>query len=543
MLIEADVIESNIVLHASGHNSQTIKVFADGITKIINDVKLLHGINNTLTEDEVGLKAYEQMKGAIELVGDEFSSIVYNNFNLEGFKRRIVLERAQFEEEISAKTSLTEEVLYQPQQEIFDLRASLEIEKLTSTKSEGIMTRSRSASGGGLEQDDEDVRETKQLEDAIRRIKRNSDIAYLEAYDQYTASVTIKANASKELRLLHSNLTKSGVLELSVTSLLEVMRKLVVKLKDVIDTKHPMIKAKLKTTAVLSSTGDEISNPWDRSHLPGLMQLLRDNYYKKSIVSFTNSLMDAMGWRLSEDDTIQNPVRGVNEVESLVHNWKSRDLWQQMTEDMFFTAILLNGLHPNVPFRREVITETVKYGRDIETRLLHDGDNSSLPPSGLRSPTMPIFRFVSDFIRTEQNNRKLTDKSSAKKDGFIRHTAKSASSHSNKSNVENAASVSDSELAASTTTSSITRKYNAEILPSQQITVVDPHGKIQRVYVAVLKQSTICSKCYPDPANSNSAAACQRKCYANRCGKCWYYGHKNATCMQTHTNRGVEITG
>jgi hypothetical protein len=51
-----------------------------------------------------------------------------------------------------------------------------------------------------------------------------------------------------------------------------------------------------------------------------------------------------MGFILSEADTKSNPMKVVAAVQQMMYNWESRDLWNQMSPDYFFSAVLLRSL-------------------------------------------------------------------------------------------------------------------------------------------------------------------------------------------------------
>ena len=48
-----------------------------------------------------------------------------------------------------------------------------------------------------------------------------------------------------------------------------------------------------------------------------------------------------------------------------MYNWKSRDLWTQMSPDPFFSAVLLRSLYPSAPLRHDdlLLQETQRFLR------------------------------------------------------------------------------------------------------------------------------------------------------------------------------------
>ena len=235
-----------------------------------------------------------------------------------------------------------------------------------------------------------------------------------------------------------------------------------------------------------------------------------------------------MNWKMSEEDTQKNPSKGVSEVQQIYANWERKELWKQLTKDQFFTCILMKGLHPNVSFRREVLTETTKF-----IQLQDAEDESTRDPN-----SMPIFKFVCDYINREQQNRKMMtgDDSSKSNSNAKKKTEYQPQWQKKSSVVESAASAKDSSTLS---TSGDGKLFSGEVNRSANIRVKDDTKNKDFTYLAVDKLSKICPRCFPEDGNPTSP--CERKCYQNKCVKCGYYGHKMSTCLQSHKITGEKI--
>ena len=104
-----------------------------------------------------------------------------------------------------------------------------------------------------------------------------------------------------------------------------------------------------------------------------------------------------MGFYLSEADTKSNPMKAVPTVQKMMYNWKSHDLWTQMSPDPFFSTVLLRSLHPSALLRHDdlLLQETQRFLRQ-----------QSLSPATSSSDKNPLFTFAATYLQTIQDSRK-----------------------------------------------------------------------------------------------------------------------------------------
>ncbi len=129
-------------------------------------------------------------------------------------------------------------------------------------------------------------------------------------HDAYTAKLATKNTAivhfrakQTELWHLHANESILAAFQNAGTQIFSIIQKAV--------TTHYCISLKsiLQGTARVPTTGDEKPNPWDKQSLCDIICIMHDRFHKRSFVTFTNNLLDAMGFHLSEADTKSNPMK------------------------------------------------------------------------------------------------------------------------------------------------------------------------------------------------------------------------------------------
>jgi hypothetical protein len=221
---------------------------------------------------------------------------------------------------------------------------------------------------------------------------------------------------------------------------------------------------------------------------------------------------------MSAEQTENTPWVSFEEMEATMSSWKKKELFKFMTEDQFFSAAFLKGMHPNSKFRKDLINETTKH-----IRSLSDLDESS------SDERMPIFKFIKEYVRVEQENRKFA--SVTKINDKLKRSFESQWNNKKENNTENAA------VAFSAVNNG--KMFSGEILSTDKISFEDNKGK-KHCYAAVKKQSSLCAKCYPESGIATNP--CSRKCFGQKCNLYGFYGHISYYCMQsTHAITGSSV--
>ena len=545
-LLSKEEIEEQLHLYAGAYNNSNIKVHVDSIPKAIEDVKLLTDSLDKDTEEDVGRKLFQNAQDMISSVGGNnlFTIIVDNNFNLEDSKRDCISRRANIEIDLQENLKDMEEILISPDKEIYRLKAKIKINheakriraENETSKSSNYNLRSKDESEVLTEQNRLEEETRKRIEVMAEEVNDEADMEFVNEHSDYVEKTKIKNAAVKKIRDAKIEQEREIIFEIILKSYQDAMRKMISKIKEAVK-RFPRVQNVLKGTAIMITTKEEIPNPLEGNSFPGIMQILYDRYHKKTFVGFTNSLIEAMSWTLSENDTNKSPQKGVSEVEQMFALWERRNLWEQMTKDIFWTAILLKGLHPKAVFRRDVITEVNKFIKNNEDLYKNqDSENSG--------SKLPVFRFAADFITTEQDNRRLASQpnlDSNQKANPGSGNERSSWSYNNKQrqfgNTEQASAAVEETLLASDKNG---KRFSGEVLKTQNIFVQDERNNFKHHYVAVKKLSSICAKCFPENIKDKNTCV-PKECYRAKCNKCNMFGHRHFNCLQSHKADGSAI--
>ena len=237
-------------------------------------------------------------------------------------------------------------------------------------------------------------------------------------------------------------------------------------------------------------------------------------------------------------------------MSTIIATWRKNDLFKLLTEDTFFAALALSGLDSSSEYKKELVRDTMNHIRKIQQSESENNLDEVIDPN-----SMPIFKFIKKHAESEKENRKFAETSStslikanpvtstAKVDKDTGHVkdipTKAPWSFQGRRN-QNAAAVENAASAeVSGTVDPKTTKFTGPVKRDKNVMVMDPVKNRSFPYLAVVKESELCAKCYPD--GGTAAAPCKRWCYRNKCHRCSYYGHNQLNCMQTHSVAGVPL--
>lgn len=530
---DSDAIQLQINHFSEGYNDFSIKILTDGIPKAIDDVKVLSDVIPTAKIEDVGNKLYLNFLDLLKAVDITlFGKIIISNFNVNDSIMAARTQRIVIEEEIMAARAVSEDIYLLPDKLHYDLRS----DHALSVATVEIRTRATDTTNVDAE-----------IELARIEIKHKFNMQFLTAVDTYGDKIAQKNKAQATLRDAQQCRNRAQILEMVLKAFEAASRKIVTKIKDAVHTRYPTLTAILKGSVILPGKNETIHNPWDGNHLPGLGRILYDRFHKPSFVYFNNALIDAMSFSLSAHDTKFDPMKGVQEVQGHLYQWQSRSLWDQMSPDLFWTAILLRGLHPSVPLRHEVLQEVNKFIRHSSEENLSSSTSTATKAT---KGAMPYFNFTVDHIQLLHDNRKFESSSKpapqtppvagssppAKGGAHNKYPAK------NQDRVELAAAATSSSSNSSSELETIYNtpgKYFKDPVPKSQLIFFQHPSKKTIPYYAVAKLSDVCTKCYPD--GKPSSTQCTPPCYNRQCTICHHYGHAKHWCLQSHTSKGVAI--
>ena len=86
------------------------------------------------------------------------------------------------------------------------------------------------------------------------------------------------------------------------------------------------------------------------TRITAIIEILKSNFHKRTIVNFTVNLIEAVSYSLTEE-VRSNLRKIVQDVEKRYSPWETRNLWEHIKIDQFFTALIIKGLHPKDTLR------------------------------------------------------------------------------------------------------------------------------------------------------------------------------------------------
>lgn len=529
--LHSDEVITKLFEYSTGFTSSSIKNLGETKNNALDNIRVLSTIHEKDTHETVGHALYNDVQAMITVMGIEFRQVVDANVDLETTRRAAVSKRQLADQTINDNRYIAERILIPPDDAFYARKVEmLKLEATRQLKEEAfnearIKTRSTRLDADSL-QSDADILQAK-IQQRHEDIDVSSFRAHCDERDQYKQEVLQRNHAKERVIIAEAESQRQLVFELYLSILYDTSNKIVAKVTAA-TTKHLTIQDYLKSTVTLPDGDSEtvVINPLQSKHLPGIVKLLYEKFHKRNFIQFTQSLIDVLSWSLNDQDTRSNPMKGVNAVQAMVHDWQRRDLFKQLTPDMFFSAILLKGLAPGTSIRREL-------NREIVT-MFEKQEQLSFSEQQQQANQMTIFRHSTEFIRRECEMYRLNAKDSSKSTTNSFNSKFKASTNSpqkSSGNLENAA-------AASIDVTKPQERFNGPVSKSQQVVVYDDKGK-SHWYVAQRSPTDICPKCYP--ASGQATSPCAKPCFRVKCTKCNYYGHKDKNCLQTFSIHGSVI--
>jgi hypothetical protein len=503
-ILEDEEIANKIKLFASGYNNANIRVFTQEAVSAIRDRVYLQGIDQSDKEEDIGRMLCENITDAVNGVCEELFLVLESNFNLESLNRECIGFRAGNEAEIIEAENNANRILITPDPTDMHFRVELRTSKFVELNT--------------------DILSQAQIDKGIKDIKEEEMQDYLEEKLVFKRFTKAKNESVEILRQLRAAQEKLTALEIMTRCFMNALQQIGHKAKSAI-VKHPMIKQQLQQVATIKSTKDQIANPYDLNHLPGMYAILNERYQKKTFISFTNALINSMDYSLSEYDTDNNVLKSTRYLQKLYATWEKKKMFEQLTKDQLFSALLIKSLHEKSQIRKEVVSEVTKFIRLLEHEKERNEDSST--------EVMPIFKFTIQYLEHEHENKHF-----GVKDNQVKGKSKDnrAPMQYNNKNYTQKQTITENAAAAAVDTT----VYNTEVPRSRNIAVSDERGK-NHSYIAMKSKSGICAKCYNTDDTQKTTSTCVRPCFAAKCLRCNYYGHKANTCKQSISAEGNAI--
>ena len=292
------------------------------------------------------------------------------------------------------------------------------------------------------------------------------------------------------------------------------------------------IKAKLSGPINIISCSElsTIDSPFQRGHLSSIHRALVINYHKMSFVKFTNKLFETLKFAPKDSD---NLIGILSQMDSLKTEWSRKKLWDHLTPDGLFTALLLRSLPTNRNgwnVQQQIITEVTAFVKKVEK-----GDEDSSPFSD-----HPIYDYakkqIEDFAEntTFNQQKKSNPINFNKSPGRTPYVAKAGYINPKS---ESAADAEESEQANIVSTGQVPKLFSGEVTDRKTLITLPATGNKKEKtvpYFAVHKLSTLCPKCFKSDNTRDTTSTCEyaTKHYATQCTTCKMYGHHTSNCLQ-----------
>lgn len=462
--------------------------------------------------EAMGMLLCMNVKRMIAFGGEELSIMLEINFDVVAFQLERQSRFNKLDSDYKEASELLEETITMPTREamleaINDLVAEKRYELKGIRDSLIAERRSKRNKSENAESETESDKLAAQLamdtnlkeyaEDVDVKERRNYKIAML-AYEARLEEVK-RAKKGQKLLLNEQNIEQLMVSRLS--GYISIINCIVNKIKEYV--RHvPDILSTVSMLVRLKGTPFTISNPYETSNLSGLLQNMLTRYFQPSFVTFQQSLMEALGLRITEQGLRDDPVKIVQDVGRIISTWETLKFWKFMTPDMFFTTVLLNAL-PEGKERSTVVMEIVRH---LSALARERGDSQVQ----VDLQDMSTFNFVSDYMEMVKVSR--VKKVAQGGPGRAPFVPGAGNRHQNRG----------SEMAALAEGTVVTvadnKLYRKEVLPGERVVVSHPVSNKPFSYCAT---RVACKNCTHSPV-----------CFAKSCHKCGLYGHTEKICRQ-----------
>ena len=545
-LLDDRYVKSNTVKSIEKFSSPFIDQFKN--VQFIQDSSKSNSSHQTSTlSDSItdfGTRVYFYVADLIENQDNILRAIVSNNINLQSLledciNRRLILDEEKMLLEDSSRYSPLE-----PNKNVYDIKARKAITQYRNQLIEDFNASFVADDNQSFSSNDINHQLELYIQARLPKFKSEVidkfDYQYAEDYDTYASTLSSRNNSSQKLISIQHKHDREVILESVIQTYIRAITTILQLVKNVVKQNEHLLEI-LKGITILSTTKEEIVDPYNNHSLSGIYQILNDKYKKKSFVTLCNHLLHILSWQQTDDD-IDHPERALVKMNTLLSNWTKQDLYSLMTKDIFFSACLIKGLSPKCSLKNTIIVEVIKHINKLETSSeddqLYNSSNSN----------MPIYSFVSNLIQVDAESKKLL---SPMKQVGTNPTTKQINNppynpnpnryNNNRNNsypkVEQA---SVSEVPEQVYENFNLKPFDKEITKSNNIFIKFNNRlreSIKKPYVALKTASLICPKCYPED-KSSTIPPCSNKCFAAQCQRCFLYGHATNLCLQSHDKDG-----
>jgi hypothetical protein len=355
--------------------------------------------------------------------------------------------------------------------------------------------------------------------------KEVSEAKYYSALKSYIANIDKQNSSKASLAGLRKKQQRNNVFDTVFQSLIAAKTNISKKVKLAVKN-YPVLIEKLNERIAVN--GILVKDSYNTDNLTGMYNILKRTYGKATLISVNRWLLDSMSMSVTYEALKSNPEHGLNMVLECLKEEEQIKLWEYMTKDMFFTALLLRMYQNNQSLYVDIAQEAMRYLHQQEQ------DHMMLTNDELTSEerAMPIFFHLNHHIKevlvkakdfakkNDQNTTKPTDGT---------NTSGKGSGNKNKlpSGLETAANATDkSDNKKDPKFRDISNMtFKKEVTRSENLGYQSKYGK----WYPYTATKEVCKKCKSDIAKERHK---EPLCSLDACPKCGLFGHRKYNCKQ-----------
>ena len=542
-LLDDRYVKSNTV--------KSIENFSKTFEKQFSNIQFIHDVktnSNNLSESitDYGTRVFFYAADLIDNQDNIMKIIVLNNTNINSLEQECLERRYLLDEEKSKLEEISRHTPIEPNKQIYDIKSRMAIVQYKKQLEEDFRVLNNQ-SADPLPPEDYVIQCEYYVESRITKFSSDTidkfDFQFAVDYDEYTTNLKLKNNSNHQLKLIQHKHDREVILEIVLQTYNRTIKTILQLIKNVVKSNEHLTQL-LKGITIISTTKEEIFDPYTNHSLSGIYQILNDKYKKKSFVVLCNHLLTLLSWQQADED-IDNPEKALIKMNTVLSNWTKQDLYSLMTKDIFFSACLIKGLSPKCSLKSTLIIEVIKHINKIES------SNEDFQLYSSNNSNMPIYSFVSNLIQVDAESKKLLSHTSLKRQGDPPKPPVSPPFSPNRYNnngnnrtsnykVEQASATEVSEQIYDTFSH---KPFEKEITKSNNIHIKFNNSAkelIKKPYLALKTLQLICLKCYPED-KSSTFTPCKPKCFGALCERCYLFGHATKLCLQAKDKDGNPI--
>lgn len=511
--------EQAIILITNMASGLTVDQAARSGTVMVNkvdstDFAPVKGVK--LSDASNGRRILDCIDSAMQKCGLPLVAAVKSGINLEALAASKQRDNGELDEEIQEFVLLEVMIYVKPEKEFYEAEAK---DQFRLAKEVLKMDQNSLHAEDAEKLSEAEIHEKHAELKSIA--KEEAEKKYFKELKQYVIKVEKQNEAKAKLSGLRKKQQRNNVMDAVFQALIAAKTAISKKVKEAVK-EYPLLIEKLNER--IAVRGSLVKDAYNTDNLTGMYGILKNTYGKATLISVNRWLLDSMSMSASMDTLKEKPEHGLNVVLECLKEEEQIKIWEYMTKDMFFTALLLRIYQPSQTLYADIAREAMKFLQQDQV-----GVNDELT---VEEKSMPIFSHLNHYIKdvlvrtkefAEKNERStggLGNSNSSYNKGNYNHNQKFV-----QKGLELAASASD--ISTSNENKKITLRmidnmsFDKEVRRTDLLGFKHVNGRIV-LYTATKEP---CKQCLGKDKHDIH-------CYVRSCNKCGLYGHTEPYCKQ-----------